>query len=853
LFLLRAEFASALGQKSGLVRSVHDMPKPACASTFNKIGALSRRVAAISAAGATSVLFLAGTAHAAGEFTSGDLVVYRVGTGAALTSGVSAAVTLDEFLPGTANQTAPVFSLPMPTASGSGTTPNPLTASSTATSEGGLTLSTDGTTLLVPGYDSPPGTAGIAGTAATSVPREVAEVDASGDVDTTSTLGSTAFSGNNPRSAASVNGSAIWVGGAGATESSQGGVWYTTKGSSTATQLIGGNYRWANIFNNQLYSSSASATAPAVIGVNQIGTGLPTTSGQAAVNLSGVDSGSSGTPYGYYLLSEGGSGIDTAYVADTTIGIEKFSLISGTWTAEGSIALAGVTGLTGTVSAGTVTLYATDPTNLVEVTDPLGTGALSATPVTLATAPTNDAFRGVAFAPTALVSPTTTTSAGPTTTTTVALTTTTTGAPTGPVINNLSYSFTAAQVAAMPGEVSPGNAATTLGLYYPEGVAANNGEVFISNTNDNLIGELSGSPLAPSILAGSYQGYGETGDSGPASSATLYSPGGIAVDSAGDVFIADTEDNVVREVLGPKSSDPGEIIRAAGTGTAGYSGDGSPATAAELDSPQAVAVDSSGDLFIADTYNNVIREVTPNGVITTLAGNGTAGYSGDNGPATSAELNDPSGVAVDALGNVYIADTSNSVIRRVQGPNTSGTGETQGEITTIAGSYADDQTDGGQGGHSGDGGPAIDAQLYAPEGVALDDNGDLYIADTYNNAIREVYPDGEITTLVNTSYTSGAPANGATASTAKLEGPYAVAVDDTTGDVYIADTHANAISVVSGLAPSVGAAVAGPGSVGGPGNEVPEAPLVIGLPIVGAALAGGIFVTRRRRKRVATA
>jgi hypothetical protein len=418
-----------------------------------------------------------------------------------------------------------------------------------------------------------------------------------------------------------------------------------------------------------------------------------------------------------------------------------------------------------------------------------------------------------------------------------------------PTISNLTFSFTAAQVAAIPGEVSPGNTATTLGLYYPEGIAANNGLIYIANTNDNLVGELSGSPLAPSIFAGTYQGYGETGDGGPATSATLYSPGGVAVDSAGDVFIADTEDNVVREVYGPSSPNAGKIALVAGNGTPGYTGDGGPATSAELDSPQSVAVDSSGDLFIADTYNNAIREVTPNGTITTIAGNGQAGYTGDGGPATSAELNDPSGVAVDAVGDVYIADSSNNVIRRVQGPNTTGTGETQGEITTIAGDYAADAANDGQGGHSGDGGSAVDAQLYAPEGVALDDAGDLFIADTFNNAIREVYPNGQITTLVNTAAASGTPANGAVAASAKLEGPYSVAVDDSTGDVYIADTHANGITEVTGLAPTVGEAVAGPGSVGGPNGELPETPFVVGLPLSALALIGGVFAIRRRRNR----
>lgn len=360
---------------------------------------LARRAVVISLAAAATMPVTALPAFAASGFTSGDLVVYRVGTGAAALSSASTAVTLDEYLPAVPSQSAPAFSLAMPIASGTGSTPNPLTASGSATSEGGLTLSTDGTTLLVPGYDAAPGVSGISGTTGANDPREVAEVDAAGDINTTTTFGATAFSGNNIRSAASVNGSAVWAGGAGGTEATNGGVWYTTEGASTSTMLIGGNYRWVNIFNSQLYSSSGSATAPAVIGVNQIGTGLPTTTGQTTTTLNGVDSSSSGTPYAYLLLSEGGGGINTAYVADNTVGIEKYSLIAGTWTAEGSIALPGITGLTGGISGSTVTLYATDPTNLVQVSDPVGTGTLSGTLTSLATAATDEAFRGVAFAP----------------------------------------------------------------------------------------------------------------------------------------------------------------------------------------------------------------------------------------------------------------------------------------------------------------------------------------------------------------------------------------------------------------------------------------------------------------------
>ena len=157
-------------------------------------------------------------------------------------------------------------------------------------------------------------------------------------------------------------------------------------------------------------------------------------------------------------------------------------------------------------------------------------------------------------------------------------------------------------------------------------------------------------------------------------------------------------------------------------------------------------MNAQGDVFIADTYNNRVVEVTPSGRVATVAGDGRAGYSGDGRLAAFAELNQPTGVAVDAQGNLYIADSANNVIRRVDAKT--------GIITTVAGDFAADKANDGLGGFSGDGGPATSAQLNDPQGVAVDGAGDLFIADTFNNAIREVTPDGTITTVVN----SAAPA-----------------------------------------------------------------------------------------------
>ncbi|HEX4434631.1 MAG TPA: hypothetical protein VH012_07370 [Acidimicrobiales bacterium] len=328
-------------------------------------------------------------------------------------------------------------------------------------------------------------------------------------------------------------------------------------------------------------------------------------------------------------------------------------------------------------------------------------------------------------------------------------------------------------------------APTGASLDNPQGVVASNGTIDVSNTADNVVASIVGS--ATSTIAGSYEATGESGDGGAATSATLAEPTALARDKAGDVFIADTEDNVVREI-----TPDGTIHLIAGNGTEGDRGEfGGPATRAELESPQGVAVNSQGDVFIADTYNNVVREVTPRGLILTVAGNGNPGYKGDNGPAWRAELSSPTGLAFDALGNLYIADSGNNVIRRVS---------SNGVITTVAGNVAADQASGGLGGFSGDGGPATQARLNSPQGIALDQAGDLFIADTFNNAVREVTPTGTISTIVDTTAAKGSSGNGGPAGAAKLNTPFAVAVDASTADLYIADTSNNKVRVVTGFA-----------------------------------------------------
>jgi hypothetical protein len=270
----------------------------------------------------------------------------------------------------------------------------------------------------------------------------------------------------------------------------------------------------------------------------------------------------------------------------------------------------------------------------------------------------------------------------------------------------------------------------------------------------------------------------DLGNGGPAASATLNTPSAVAVDAKGDVFIADTENNMVREVT------PNGIIRTiAGTGRPGYSGDGRPATRATLDNPSGLAVNAQGDLFIADTDNNAIREVTPNGIIRTIAGDGPrgGGYAGDGRRAAGARLQHPQGLAVDGRGDEFIADTGNSVIREI----TSG-----GIISTVAGQA-------GKYGDSGDGGQAAVATLNAPTDVAVDAAGALFIADTGDNALREVSAAGLISTLAGGNG-EGNNGRGGPASTAQLDTPESVAVDSGTGDVYVT-SRSGVLDQITGL------------------------------------------------------
>ncbi len=271
--------------------------------------------------------------------------------------------------------------------------------------------------------------------------------------------------------------------------------------------------------------------------------------------------------------------------------------------------------------------------------------------------------------------------------------------------------------------------------------------------------KVNGDGIITTIACNGTSGF--TGDGGPATAASC-APYRVARDSAGNLYVADGSSRRIRKV-----SAAGIITTVAGRGTGQSSGDGGPATLAELIQPLGVAVDPAGNVYIADEGSNRIRKVNTAGIISTIAGNGKEGFNGDGGPATSASLNDPRGVAVDAAGNVYISDRGNNRIRKV---------DTAGIISTIAGNDKE--------GFSGDGGLAISASLSAPREVAVDAAGNVYISDAGNFRIRKVNPAGVISTVAGRG-TPGFTGDGGPASSAQLV-PRGVAVG-VQADLYIAD------------------------------------------------------------------
>ena len=305
-------------------------------------------------------------------------------------------------------------------------------------------------------------------------------------------------------------------------------------------------------------------------------------------------------------------------------------------------------------------------------------------------------------------------------------------------------------------------------LYNPYGVAVDSsGNVYIASFNQHRVFKVNSAGTITVVAGSGAQGYSGDGVTGGAGNADLYHPFAVAVDSSKNVYIADQYNCVIRKV-----DTNNTITTIAGiAGSCGYSGDNGKGTAAQIYYPQGVGVDSSGNLFIGDAQNCVVRKVVlSSNTITTYAGNHTCGYSGDSGAATSAELNVVAGVAADSTGNLFIADSGNCVIREVTKSN--------GKISTVAGNHTC--------GFSGDGGLATSAEMNQVFGLAVSGTT-VTFADYYNQRVRQFTIGGNINTVAGTGTAcAGTCGEGGSATSAQLYNPLGVAVTST-GTIYIAN------------------------------------------------------------------
>lgn len=307
--------------------------------------------------------------------------------------------------------------------------------------------------------------------------------------------------------------------------------------------------------------------------------------------------------------------------------------------------------------------------------------------------------------------------------------------------------------------------ATNAVLRAPFGAALDrDGNLYVADTSSHRIRRIDTNGFITTVAGKGTAGF--SGDGAAATNASLNTPRGVSVDAWGNLYVADTANHRIRKV-----NTNGVITTVAGTGSAGYNGEGGAATGGTLSSPYGVIPNSAGEFYILDYGNNRVRRVDTNGIMTTFAGSGGTGYYGDGGAATRAYLNGPAGGAFDTCGNLYIADSFNNRIRRVA---------TNGIITTVAGN--------GLSGYFGDDDLAMLAMLSNPTGVALDSAGNLYLADSGNYRIREVCTDGKIRRVAGIGGYSDFSGDGGLATSARLSSPSGVVVD-TVGCVYVVDRY----------------------------------------------------------------
>jgi sugar lactone lactonase YvrE len=310
---------------------------------------------------------------------------------------------------------------------------------------------------------------------------------------------------------------------------------------------------------------------------------------------------------------------------------------------------------------------------------------------------------------------------------------------------------------------TPSISALTVPLILPSAVVFDAvGNLYFAETENHVIRKVDTSGNITTIAGTGVQGF--SGDAGPATSATLDSPQGLALNNANDnasnLYIADTHNHRIRKL----NLTTGNITTIAGTGTPGFSGDNAPANAAQLNLPTALALDTTGNLYLADTGNHRIRKISTAGIITTIAGTGTQGFSGDNALATTAAIDSPTGLALDSTNNLYLADTHNHRIRKITGAT--------GIITTIAGT--------GSSGFAGDTATATSANLSLPHGLTIDAAGNLYLADTANHRIRRIDATTGIITTAAGDGTQAFSGDGGPATSASLDTPRAATLSPST-------------------------------------------------------------------------
>jgi gliding motility-associated-like protein len=327
-----------------------------------------------------------------------------------------------------------------------------------------------------------------------------------------------------------------------------------------------------------------------------------------------------------------------------------------------------------------------------------------------------------------------------------------------------------------------------------------------------------GAQIITTIAGTGTPGY--SGNGGLSTSAQLSFPMGVATDNTGKIYIADHDNNVIRVI-----NNAGIISNFAGNATSGYSGDGGPATAAQLANPSYLTCDNAGNLYFTDQDGNVIRKIDPSGIITTITGNLGPGYSGDGGPLMLARFRNISGITIDVAGNMYISDYGSNVVRKVN---------TAGIITTFAGSGAQ--------GYGGDGGPAISASLNLVYEVVADNAGNIYVPDAGNHRIRKVNPAGIISTWAGNGI-GGYSGDGGPATAASLNWPWHIAIDNA-DNIYVNETLNN---IVRKITPAgIVSTFAGNGTQGYSGDGGPAIAAQL-IDVIGIATdnAGNVYTVNR--------